>query len=229
MNFLHSSIGKKVVVAVTGLVLLGFVMAHLAGNLLIFAGQNALNAYAEKLRHLGGLLWVARGVLLFSVLIHIVFAIQLAIANRAARPISYKASESIQTTVAAKSMMLSGLAIFAFIVFHLLHFTFRVTHPEISHLTDSLGRHDVYSMVVLSFQDRLLAAIYVAAMALLSAHLGHGASSWIQTLGLVKEGSLKTANFVGQVFAVALALGYVAIPTSIYLGWIRLASGANCC
>ena len=205
----------------TGLVLVGFVIMHLLGNLMIYFGPEALNAYAAKLRHLGVVLWIARLVLAAAVIIHIWLSMILARENRAARPIGYAMQRSARTTFGARTMMLSGLLLLAFIVYHLLHFTFRVTHPDISHLTDALGRHDVYAMVMLSFQDPLLVVAYVAAMALLCLHLGHGIASWCQSLGLNNERTLPLTERAGRLIAWAIFLGYSSIPVSICAGLIN--------
>jgi len=218
--WLRSSVGKKAAMAATGLLLLAFVIAHLAGNLLIFAGQDALNAYADKLRRMWWLLWLARAGLLAAVLVHVWLAVVLTRDNRAARPIRYAAWHPARTTAAARTMMASGLLVTAFIVYHLLHFTFRVTHPAVSHLTDALGRHDVFSMVVRSFSDPALVIAYVAAMGMLCLHLGHGAASWLQSLGLNSERLLPVVEHIGRLTAWLIFLGYSAIPLSIFFGLI---------
>lgn len=225
-EFVRSSVGKKVLMAVTGLLLLGFVIGHAIGNLFIFLGPDALNSYAEKLRHLGALLWVVRTVLLAAVLLHIWASIVVTLENKNARPIEYELKKTIRTTWPKKTMMLSGLFLAGFIVFHLLHFTFRVTHPDISHLEDVLGRPDVYSMVVLSFQNVYLSLFYVAAMAFLCLHLAHGASSWLQTLGWNNERTLPFFEWAGTWIAAALFVGYASVPLSICLGLITLTRGA---
>ena len=220
-SFLHSSVGKKAVMAVTGLLLLGFVIGHLAGNLLIYRGADAINAYALKLRHLSPLLWVVRAGLLATVTIHTWLAIVLTRENQAARPIRYAVSRSAETTVAARTMMASGLLLTAFIIYHLLHFTFRVTHPAISHHVDALGRHDVFTMVVLSFQNPLLVVGYIGAMGLLCAHLHHGVASWCQSLGLTNEQLLPMIERLGRLMAWLIFVGYSSIPLSVFLGIIR--------
>lgn len=207
--------------AVTGLALLGFVIMHLLGNLLIFRGPEALNAYAAKLRHLGGVLWAARLILLAAVSAHIVMAVVLTRENRGARPVAYTVKHSVQTTYAARTMMVSGVLLTLFIGFHLLHFTFRVTHPDISHLEDALGRHDVYAMVVGSFHNPFLALGYVASMVLLCSHLSHGAGSFLQSLGLNNDRWLARVGRAGQMLAVLLGAGYASIPAAVLLGWVR--------
>ncbi len=220
-GFLRSSVGRKAVVAVTGLALSGFILGHLAGNLLIFLGPDALNAYAKKLKDAGVWLWAARAVLLGCLAAHIVTSISLARENRAARPVGYATKDHAEATWAGRTMMLSGIALTAFLLFHLLHFTFRITHPAISHLTDALGRHDVYTMVVMSFQQPLLSAAYVLAMALICAHLSHGLGSWVQSLGLATARTIPLAALAGRLLALAIFLGYAAIPVGVLLRWVR--------
>ncbi len=222
VGWLRSSIGKKAVMGLTGLLLVGFVILHLSGNLLIYLGPEALNAYAKKLRDLGPLLWLVRLVLLTAVVVHIWLSIVLTRENRAARPIGYAMQRSARTTYAARTMMLSGLLLFAFIVYHLLHFTFRVTHPQLLHLTDALGRDDVYAMVVLSFQDPVLVAGYVIAMALLCMHLSHGIASFVQSLGLNDERFLPVLERISRLTAAALFVGYSSIPLAVWLGIVAM-------
>ena len=204
--------------AVSGLVLVGFIISHLLGNLLIFGGPEALNAYGAKLRHLGWLLWVARVFLIVMVAVHITTSVQLAVENRRARPQRYRVQRYAETTPAARAMLVSGLLVLAYLVYHLLHFTFRVTNPEISHGVDALGRHDIYSMVVRSFQQPLIALTYIAGMAFVCLHLSHGVGSAFQTLGLTTERTIPVLTWISRLFALAVFLGYCAIPVAVLLG-----------
>ncbi len=224
---LGSSLVKKALVAVTGLALLGFVIAHLLGNLTIFLGADALNAYALKISHFGPLLWAARIMLLAAVVVHIVTTALLTIENRRARPVAYAMHRTQRTTLSAKTMVLSGLIILAFVLYHLAHFTFRVTHPAISNLTDALGRHDVYTMVVVSFRQPLVAGFYLVALALLCLHLSHGIASVFQTLGLANEATLPFFERAGASIAGLLFLGYASIPLSAWLGLLKIPGGAG--
>ena len=220
-SWLRSSLGKKTLMALSGLVLVGFVIMHLAGNLLVFAGPEALNAYAQKLRHFPALLWSARLALLASVVVHIVTSIQLARENAAARPQRYAVYRTSEATLSSRTMMLSGLLLLAYVVYHLLHFTFRTAHPQLSRAVDSLGRHDVYAMVVSSFRQPSISLVYVAAMWLLCLHLAHGIASAFQTLGLTNERTLPILTVLGRLLAVALFLGYSAIPFAILCGMVK--------
>ncbi len=221
---IQTSIGKKVLMASSGLILVGFVIMHLLGNLTIFLGPDALNAYALKLRHFGALRGGARAVLLFAVIVHIVTSIQLTIENRRARPVGYRIQRTAETTLGAKTMALSGFVLLAYLVYHLLHFTFGVTHPYLAHLTDSLGRHDVYTLVVVSFQNLYLSLAYVVAMAILCLHLGHGIGSAPQTLGLNTESTIPVFQRLGRILAGLLFLGYSAIPLAVLSGFIQSAA-----
>ena len=208
-------------VALTGLMLLGFVIMHLLGNLTIFLGPDGLNAYALKLRHLGALLWVARAVLLVAVVVHIVFSIRLSIENRLARPERYAKLASRQSTEASRGMWISGLMILAFLAYHLAHFTFGLTHPSLAHLTDAAGRHDIYTMVVASFQSSTISALYLVAMGLLCSHLSHGIASTCQTLGVNNEATIPVVKRIGSALAALIFVGYASIPVAAWLGLLR--------
>lgn len=220
-SYLNSSIGKKALMAVSGLVLVGFIISHLLGNLLIFGGPDALNAYGAKLRHLGWLLWVARVFLIIMVAVHVTTSVELAIENRRARPQRYRMQRYAETTPAARAMLVSGLLVLAYLVYHLLHFTFRVTNPDLSHGVDALGRHDIYTMVVRSFQYTPIALAYIAGMACVCLHLSHGVASAFQTLGLTTERTIPILSWISRLFALAVFLGYCAIPVAVWVGVVK--------
>ena len=213
--------------AVTGLILFGFVIVHMLGNLQIFLGQDQLNNYAEHLEELPFLLWPARIFLLLTLVIHMKVAIQLALENKNARPIRYAYQDTVQASYASRTMVISGLIIFAFIVYHLLHFTFDKIHPEFSHLTDPKGRDDVYSMVVLSFRDPLIAGSYILAMAVLCFHLSHGVSSLLQSLGLNNENLRIRIKWAGNLLAWMIFVGNASMPVAAFLGILQLPKGVN--
>lgn len=224
-GMLKSSIGKKVVMAVTGLVLLGFVIVHMLGNLQIFLGQEWLNSYAEHLQEIPLLLWPARVFLLLTLVTHMVLAIQLAIENKKARPIPYVCSDTVQASLASRTMVLSGLLIFFFILYHLLHFTFGATNPEFFHLADAKGRHDVYSMVVYSYRNVWISATYVLAMGLLLLHLSHGIPRFLQSIGVTSERTLKKVEKTGIVLSWVIFIGNSSIPIAVLLGLISMPGG----
>ncbi len=211
------------IVAVTGVILILFVIGHLLGNLQIFLGPEWINGYAEHLRELGVFLWVIRGILLLVVLLHIYYTIRLAIENRRARPERYRRKDAVKATFASRSMVLSGLVLVAFIVYHLLHFSVRTTDARFSALPmDPLGHYDVYSMMVLGFQNPIVSGFYILAMFLLALHLSHGSSSFFQSLGLSNQKLAPRLAWGGRVFAWLLFLGYSSIPAAVLLGWVKL-------
>lgn len=223
--FHRSSVGRKMIVAVTGVILILFVIGHLLGNLQIFLGPAWINGYAEHLRELGLLLWVIRAFLLIVVLLHIYYTIRLAIENRRARPERYKRKDSVKATFASRSMVLSGLVLLAFIIFHLLHFSVRTTDPRFGALPkDPLGHYDVYSMMVLGFSSPLVSGFYILAMFLLALHLSHGSSSFFQSLGLNNQKLAPRLARLGRVFAWLLFFGYSSIPAAVLIGWVKLRS-----
>lgn len=224
---LASSLGSKTVVALTGLGLVGFVLAHMAGNLQIYLGQEAVNAYAHQLKSMGGLLWVARLGLLGIAVVHIGLALKLAAESRAARPDRYAAGGSVQKTVGARSMVLTGLLIAAFVVYHLAHFTWGWILSDAHALVDAEGRPDVYSMTVLGFQQPAIAASYVVAMILLALHLGHGAQSVFQTLGVTRSHTAACFRKAGLGLAWLVLIGNASMPLAVLTGLVTLPAGAG--
>ena len=219
-NFLTSSIGKKVTMAVTGLLLIGFIIGHLSGNLLMFAGQDKINDYAAFLQSIPGPLWVARIGLLVAFVLHVVTAAQLAREKRQARPEKYAYKNTVQASVASRSMGISGSFILLFVIGHLLHFTWGVIYPEYAHMTDAQGRHDVYNMVVMGFSQPIVTIPYLIALLLLGTHLSHAISSVFQTLGFNHPKYTPLIEKIGPALAVIITIGYIAIPLSVLVGII---------
>jgi succinate dehydrogenase / fumarate reductase cytochrome b subunit len=221
-SFFQSSVGKKFVVAITGIILILFVIGHLVGNLQIFLGPDWINSYAQHLRDLGIFLWVIRGFLLIAVVLHIYFTILLAIENRHARPQRYVERDYVKATVASRWMVLSGLMVLAFLIYHLAHFTVRVTDPRFALLkADPLNRYDVYSMMVYGFQNYYVSAFYVLGMWLLALHLSHGSSSFFQSLGLNNQKLTAPLARGGRILAWLIFIGYSAIPVAVLLGLVK--------
>ena len=218
-TFLNSSIGKKLLVAVTGAVMALFVLGHMIGNLLIFAGPNAINEYGNFLQTVahGMGVWIARFGLLAAVVIHIVMTIQLTAENRAARKSRYKQRATIQASNSSRIMMLSGLTILAFIIYHLLHFTVHAGNNYGTYMTMLHGEkvHDVYKMVVAGFSWLPASIFYIIAMILLCSHLSHGFSSIFQTLGIATERTLPAYQALGRVFAALILIGNCSIPLAV--------------
>ena len=222
-----SSLGKKYVMAVTGLMLLLFVIAHLAGNLQIFLGADWLNDYSEHLEEIPLLLWPARVILLTALILHVVTAVWLTVENRKARPIPYTAKDTVQASLASRTMIFTGLAVALFIMIHLRHFTWGGINPQFFELTDPKGREDIYSMVILNFQSPLISGGYVLALFILSMHLGHGSSSFLQTLGLTREPLLKKMKMAGVILGWLIFLGFASIPTASLLGILKPLQGGR--
>ena len=221
-NFCHSSVGRKMIVAITGVILIVFVIGHLIGNLQIFLGPEWINAYSQHLRDLGPLLWLIRIFLLASVILHIYFTILLAIENRRARPERYIDRNYVKASWASRHMVVSGLVVLAFIIFHLLHFTARKFNPQFPLLKlDPLNRYDVYSMMVYGFQNVYVSTFYVVGLFLLTLHLTHGSLSFFQSLGLNNERLTPKLAIGGRAFAWLLFIGYTSIPVAVLLGFIK--------
>lgn len=216
-----STLGLKLIVAATGVMLFLFVVGHMAGNLQVFLGREVFNAYGEKLRAFPALLWVARTVIGLSALVHVIATVRLTLLNNAARPIAYAKKTSVKATLGSRTMVLSGLMILAFVVYHLAHFTWRITNPQYQTMLDAHMNPDIYAMVVAGFSNPLIAISYVIAMVLLGFHLSHGISSIFQTAGLATTNSLPKYERAALVITLILVAGYVSIPISILLGVVR--------
>lgn len=229
MELIRSSVGRKLVMGITGLMLVGFIIGHLLGNTTIFCGPDGVNAYAEKLRSLGPLLWLVRGVLLATVVLHIVIGIQLTLENQAARPTSYRVKRHQRAGFAGRTMIYTGLITLVFVVYHLLHFTFQVTHPEISSHSnlDALDRPDVFLMVVRSFESVSITIVYVVAMIAILLHISHGMQSMLQTFGLTTPELLPRLERLSTVVAIIVQIGFIFIPISIILGLVGAAMGGS--
>ena len=215
-GFWDSTIGKKVVMAVTGIMMFGFVIAHLAGNLQVFEGPAKLNAYGAFLHSIGELLWPLRIVLIIAIVLHIVATVQLALRKKRARPVGYSRKQAIASSYASRTMYWSGPIVLAFIIFHLLQLTAGYIHPGAAFIPG-----DVYHNVVSGFQVWWVSVSYIIAIGLLGLHLRHGLWSMFQTLGIHQP--QHTALFKKAAFVIALliVLGYISIPISVLLGLVK--------
>lgn len=213
LGFFRSTIGKKVVMAVTGLILFGFVLGHMIGNLQVYLGPAALNAYALWLRELlhGAGLWIARSVLMASVVLHIWSATSLTFESRAARPIGYRKWEPQASTYASRTMRWSGVILLAFVIYHLMHFTFGNAHPD-------FVPGDVYHNFVAGFRVVPVALFYIVANVLLGLHLRHGVWSMLRTLGLAHPRYMRFAQGGAALFAAVVVLGNVSFPIAVLAG-----------
>ncbi len=215
LNFWHSQIGKKVVMAVTGLIGVGFVVGHMLGNLQMFQGAAKMNAYAAFLKSLGGLLWLARATLLAAVVLHVVAAVQLTRQKRAARPVAYAQGTQWEvSTFASRSIRWGGTLLLLFIVFHILHFTTLSLFPGYSHT-------NVYGNVIAGFSKWWVSLLYLVSMAALFLHLYHGVWSSPRTLGAVAPSRNPLARRVAPLIAILVYLGFSAIPAAVLLGVLK--------
>jgi len=239
----RSSIGRKILMAVTGLLLILWITGHLFGNLHLFEGPDAINGYAAFLQSLGPVLWFERVGLLVIAALHIWAGVVLTVENRQARATAYDFKHTIRATLASRAMRVTAVAVLLFIIYHLLHFTigvnsgffqgdtFKGVLPEyvmqhdfhlfgILLVTEGAIVHDVYSMLVLGFQNPIVAVAYMIAVGFLAFHLWHGAESMFQTLGLRTSRWLGCLTFVTRAYCVLYFLGNLAIPAAILLGFV---------
>ena len=221
LRVLSTSVGQKLLMAGSGLFLILFVLVHLAGNLQIFAGRDAVNDYAVLLHSMPKVLWALRIALIAAFVTHIVTSVRLAMANRHARGDQpYQQRRVRASSLAARTMMLAGVTLLAFIVLHVCHLTWGVIYPEHAVLLDSQGRPDVYARVVLGFGDWRLVSAYVVAQMALAMHLSHGFSSAPHTLGVNAVGCVAVRR-VGAVIAWGIAALYLSIPAAVQLGMVQ--------
>lgn len=220
----RTSIGKKAVMAVTGLVLVAFVIAHMLGNLKIFQGEAKFDLYAAWLREVGSpvfgpgqLLWLARLVLLAATLLHIVAAVELTRISRAARPVGYARREPIGSTYASRTMRWGGAIITLFVIYHLLHVTF----GAVGFAPGQYRPLSVYRNVVIGFSVWYVSAFYVAAVVALGLHMYHGVWSMFQTLGLNSDRSDSLYRALAAVSSLAVVLGNVSVPVAVLTGLVR--------
>ena len=217
-SFLRSSLGLKIVMALTGLILFGFVVAHMIGNLQVYLGPEAMDAYAVTLREMGHgtLLWIARAVLLLAVGLHIWSAWRLTMINNAARPIGYREVERRESTYASRTMRWSGVLLLLFVVYHLLHFTFgaRAVHPHFVHGA-------VYHNFVIGFQNPIVSGVYILAMFALGLHLYHGAWSFMQTLGLSHPRYNHLRHALATLLTVVVVAGNISFPVAVLTGLLK--------
>jgi len=224
LRFYRSTIGKKVIMAVTGLVLVIFVIGHMAGNLQVFISPEKMNTYAAFLQSLGELLWLVRLGLLAALLLHVLMAWQLTMINRRARPAAYSVRTPQVSTVASRTMRWGGVLLLVFIVFHILHFTTGTVFPMASRpdaLYPAFTHGNVYGNVISAFRVWWVTLFYVVSMLFLMLHLFHGAWSSLRTLGLAKPSPEPLHRRLATVIALVVWLGFTAVPVAVFFGVIR--------
>lgn len=230
----RSSIGKKAIMALTGLIYVGFVVIHMVGNLKIYTGAEHLNAYAGFLREVGDpvvpretVLWIARIVLLAAITLHITMAVQLTRGELAARPVKYDTKNVVQASLASRTMRWGGVALLLFIIFHILHFTLGVVgyaapgQPGAYMPEDPNNGYNTYANVVHGFQVVPVSLFYILAMVALALHLYHGSWSMFQTLGLNSTRYNRLWKYLATGIAAAVFLGNVSIPIAVMLGILK--------
>lgn len=203
----------------TGLFLVLFAIVHMLGHLQMFGGPGMYNAYAHFLQELWEVKWPVRAGLLAFLLVHLVAGIAVSARNRSARPVGYAKFTPVVTSTAARTMIYTGLFVFAFLAFHILHFTLGQVQPSHFHNMDPLNRWDAYGMYVAGFQNAAIYVIYLVGMILLCLHLGHGASSWLQTLGW--RHPKYPIDKIGTITGWVLFLGFMIPPTAVLAGVIK--------
>ena len=221
MSVIQSSVGRKIIMALTGIVLIAFICVHLLGNSSIFIGPDALNAYAQKLHSLGPVVWIFRLVMLFVFVVHIIFGIQLSLENSAAKPEKNVQIKRLRTGFAAQTMVISGLVLLAFVVYHILHFTVRVPGMGVYEMNPATDMVNVYTMVVSGFHQAFTVLLYVVGMIFLALHVSHGFQSFWQSLGTNNDRTLPAFVSISKVFAVIVLLGYSSIPLLIIFGLVQ--------
>ena len=220
-SFYGSAIGKKAVMAVSGVFLFGWIFLHMLGNMKLYLGPEHLNEYAKWLRVMGspampnsGLLWLVRGALLVAVWLHIQAATELTLMNRRARPIDYNVRDYVSATYAARTMRWGGVIILLFIIYHLLHLTFGVVHP-------SFVENDPYHNVVAGFQVWWVSAFYIIANLALGLHLYHGLWSMFNSLGLNHKTFNRWRRYLATAFALIITVGNVSFPIAVLIGVVH--------
>lgn len=219
-RFLGSNIGLKVLMALTGVVMFGYLIGHVTGNMLIFKGPAAINGYSKFLHDSTGLLWGTRILLLVSVVIHIWATIRFLKLKSDARPVAYVMKEPHGTTFAARTMYWSGPVIALFIIYHILHLTTGTVHPSF-HADAATHEVDVYRNLVDGFQRPLASGIYIVAMLAIAFHLSHGVWSMLQTIGVNRPNWECALRAIAVVFAVLVCGGFIAVPAAVLLGFVK--------
>jgi succinate dehydrogenase / fumarate reductase cytochrome b subunit len=220
IQFFKTSVGAKLLMAISGAVLLLFVLVHMLGNLQVYLGREAYNAYAAFLQGQVEILWLARSVLLLCVCAHLWAGWRLAWLSQQARPIPYQQKIYTRASYASRSMVLSSLVVLGFILYHLAHFTLGISNAHY-HLVDSAGQHDVYSMLILEFQQPVIALTYALSMFFLALHIRHGAYSIFQTLSIAQTTQQSFYMNLGSAYAAVILVGNLSFPLVVQMGLLK--------
>ncbi len=223
LTIVDTTVGKKAVMAITGAIQLAFVVGHMLGNLQVYLGPKAMNEYAAMLQGNPTLLWAVRLVMFVTLSLHIITALQLYLLNRSARPIRYRMKKAVVTSYGARTMVIGGLLLAAYLTYHLAHLTVGVTgglgYPHLP--LDANGLPDVFHNVVMSFRVPWCVALYLVAQGLLGLHLYHGAWSLFQSLGINHRRYNETLRSAASAIALAVVAGFVAVPLGVFLGYVK--------
>ena len=224
-----SSLGKKYIMAVSGFCLFGFVIGHMAGNLQVFLGPEAINRYGHFLQSVPELIWPARLSLLALIGLHIWSAAKLTQENRAARPVAYVEYKPVGSSYASRTMLMTGLIVASFIIYHLLHFTIRtkginLTGQDFVTFKDAEYGHDIYRMIIVGFKNPLVSLFYLVGVGLLCFHLSHGISAMFQSIGWKNETYRPLLDKAARLIGLVLFLGYASIPAAVLLGILKEAT-----
>ncbi len=230
INYLKSTILSKIVMAITGLILVLYIIVHTAGNLLIYLGQDAINTYSQFLHSLGALLWVFRIGLLLALIFHIITSVYLKLYNLSAKPQKYAVKNYLKAKLTSRTMIWTGIMIFAFVVYHVMHLTMNVTNPEnfrTEHYTPhnitagiTFARTDVFHMVILGFQNPIISIVYVIAVVIVGFHLNHAIQSMFQTLGMNEKHYFPAITAGSTILSTLIVICLISIPISVLLGLV---------
>ncbi len=223
INFVKSTVGAKIVVAVTGFMFVGFILVHTMGNMLVFLGPKALNDYAQMLGAVPELLWMARIGLLVALVLHVVLTLKLTALNRSASTQKYQMTVHKRANFASKSMRFGGVTLLFFIIYHIAHFTLGTVNPvehNVHEVVNGVQRHDAYLMMISGFSHWWNVVIYLIATVFLGLHLKHGIQSMVHTLGFNGEKLTMCAAMFGNLVMIIVVLGLGSIPLAIFFGII---------
>lgn len=230
INYLKSTILSKVVMAITGVLLVLYIIIHTAGNLLIYLGPDSINTYSQFLHSLGPLLWVIRVILFLALVFHIITSVYLKLLNLNAKPDKYAVKNYMKAKLTSRTMLWTGVMIFSFVVYHIMHFTMHITNPEhVKPETYSLPnavnevllqRTDVFSMVVAGFQNPFISIIYIIGVIIVGFHLNHAIQSMFQTLGFNQKNYFSFIEKSSTILSIIIVVCLISIPISILLGLV---------